>query len=132
MELFGDVELADRLELLAYNSLPGACTPDFFAHQYDQQANQVNVSVAKRGFDNSETANLYGFAPHYPCCTFNMHHGWPRLVENIWMATPDAGLAAVAYGPCRVTAKVADGQAVTVEEMTDYPFKGDIRSTEYG
>jgi hypothetical protein len=126
MELFGDVELADRLELLAYNSLPGACTPDFFAHQYDQQANQVNVSVAKRGFDNSETANLYGFAPHYPCCTFNMHHGWPRLVENLWMATPDAGLAAVAYGPCRGAVKVADGQTVAIVETTDYPFKGDI------
>ena len=88
-EIFGDVSLADRLELLAYNSLPGACTADRFFHQYDQQANQVNVSVAKRGFDNSETANLYGVAPHYPCCSFNGHHAWPRLVEHLWMATPD-------------------------------------------
>jgi hypothetical protein len=126
LEIFGEVELADRLELLAYNSLPGTCTPDFFAHQYDQQANQVNVSIATRGFDNTDTANLFGFAPHYCCCTFNMHHGWPRLVENLWMATPDAGLAAVAYGPCRVAAKAADGQTVAIAETTDYPFKEEI------
>jgi hypothetical protein len=127
MELFGRVDLADRLESLAYNSLPGACTPDFFSHQYDQQANQVNVSVAKRGFDNSETANLYGFAPHYPCCSYNMHAAWPRLVENMWMASPDGGLAAVVYGPCKLKSKLSDGQTVAVEETTDYPFKGDIR-----
>jgi uncharacterized protein len=126
-EIFGETSLADRLELLAYNSLPGACTPDYFFHQYDQQANQVNVSVAKRGFDNSETANLYGVAPHYPCCMYNMHHGWPRLVEHLWMATHDQGLVAVAYGPCRATAKVADGQSVTIIETTDYPFDGEIR-----
>ena len=126
-EIFGECSLADRLELLAYNSLPGGCTADFFFHQYDQQANQVNVSVAKRGFDNSETANLYGVAPHYPCCSFNWHHAWPRFVEHLWMATPDRGLAAVVYGPSRVEAVVADGQPVTITETTDYPFDGRIR-----
>jgi uncharacterized protein len=126
-EIFGEVSLADRLELLAYNALPGGCTADFFYHQYDQQANQVNISVAKRGFDNSETANLYGLAPHYPCCSFNWHHAWPRLVEHLWMATPDRGLVAVAYGPCRVETTVADGQSVSITETTDYPFDGSIR-----
>jgi uncharacterized protein len=126
-EIFGEVSLADRLESLAYNALPGACTADLFFHQYDQQANQVNVSVAKRGFDNSETANLYGIAPHYPCCSFNRHQAWPRLVEHLWMASPDGGLAAVAYGPCRVETTVAAGQSVTIVETTDYPFDGQIR-----
>ncbi len=126
-EIFGDVSLADRLELLAYNSLPGTCTADYFFHQYDQQANQVDVSPAKRGFDNNEAANIYGVAPHYPCCAFNMHHAWPRLVEHLWMASPDGGLAAVAYGPCRVSARAGDGRDVTIVETTDYPFDGEIR-----
>ncbi len=39
--ILGEAALADRLELLAYNAQPGACTPDYWAHQYDQQANQV-------------------------------------------------------------------------------------------
>jgi hypothetical protein len=126
-EIFGEVSLADRLELLAYNSLPGACTGDYFFHQYDQQANQVDVSPAKRGFDNNEAANIYGVAPHYPCCSFNMHHAWPRFVEHLWMATPDVGLAAAAYGPSRVAAKAGDGRDVTIVETTEYPFDGEIR-----
>src|SRR6476646_3328812 len=39
------------------------------------------------------------------------------------MATPDAGLAAVVYGPSEVTTTVRGGTPVTVEETTDYPFR---------
>jgi len=127
-EIFGEVSLADRLELLVYNAIPGAMTPDMWAHQYDQQANQVEVSDAPRDWDNSSTANMYGLTPHYPCCLSNMHHGWPRFVEYMWMATHDNGLAAVAYGPSRVRARVGEeGRKVTIVEETDYPFDGTIR-----
>lgn len=128
IEILGDPALADRLELLAYNGNPGACTPDYWAHQYDQQANQVLCSVAKRAWSsNSDTANLYGLEPNFGCCTANMHQGWPKLVAHLWMATHDQGLAAVAYGPSKVKAKVADGTEVTIEEVTDYPFDETIR-----
>jgi len=127
-EIFGEVSLADRLESLVYNSIPGAMTPDMWAHQYDQQANQVLVSNAKRDWDNSSTANMYGLVPHYPCCLSNMHHGWPRFVEYLWMASHDNGLVAVAYGPSRVTAKVGvAGSEVVITEETGYPFDGTIR-----
>jgi DUF1680 family protein len=56
-----------------------------------------------------------------------MHQGWPKFVSHMWMGTQDDGLAAVAYGPCRVTAKVADGAEATITEVTDYPFDGVIR-----
>jgi len=129
--VLGDVALADRLELLAYNANPGTCTADYWAHQYDQQANQVLVSVAKRQWStNSDFSNLYGLEPNYGCCTANMHQGWPKFVSHMWMATPDQGLAAVAYGPNRVTAKVGQaGDEVTVTQETDYPFAGPIRMT---
>jgi len=130
VKAFGDVGFADRLELLAYNANPGACTPDYWAHQYDQQANQVLVSVAKRKWStNSNTSNLYGLEPNYGCCTSNMHQGWPKFVSHMWMATQDNGLAAIAYGPSEVRAKVADGVEVTLTEETDYPFDGRIRFT---
>ncbi|MBD3346142.1 MAG: hypothetical protein GF401_13880 [Chitinivibrionales bacterium] len=129
-EIFGDITLADRLESIVYNSIPGAFTPDMWAHQYDQQANQVLVDRSKRVFDNSETANCYGLTPHYPCCLSNMHQGWPRFVENMWMATHDNGVIAVAYGPSEVTARVgAAGTEVVISEETEYPFKGSIAFT---
>ena len=92
-----------------------------------QQANQVLVDVQKRVFDNNPSANIYGITPHFPCCLSNMHHGWPRFIENMWMATNDCGLIAVAYGPNYVTARVGKGRTVVIHEQTDYPFKGIIR-----
>jgi len=128
--VLGDVALADRLELLAYNANPGACTADYWAHQYDQQANQVLVSKAKRHWQtNGDMANVYGLEPNFGCCTANMHQGWPKYVAHLWMATHDQGLAAVAYGPNRVKAKVADGAEVTITQETDYPFGGTINFT---
>ncbi len=130
MAALGNVAFADRLEMLAYNANPGTWTADCWAHQYDQQANQVHVSVAKRNWtNNSDWANIYGLEPHYGCCTANMHQGWPKFVAYMWMATHDQGLAAIAYGPSRVTARVADGPEVTIVQRTDYPFDGRVRLT---
>lgn len=125
--LFGDVSLADRLEYLAYNALPGTMTADGWAHQYDQQSNQILVSVAKRDWStNRDESNIYGLMPNYPCCLANMHQGWPKLVQHMWMATHDRGLMAAVYGPSTVTASVADGAVVRITQETDYPFEGSI------
>ena len=111
------------MERIAYNALPAAFTPDMWAHQYDQQANQVLCTVAERQWtSNSETSNIFGLEPNYGCCTANFHQGWPKLMKSLWMATADDGLAAVAYAPCRVTARV-NGSEVTITEDTEYPFR---------
>jgi hypothetical protein len=127
-EIFGDNKLADRLELLTFNALPGATTPDMWAHQYDQQSNQVVVSAAKREWTtNGDYSNIYGLMPDFACCLANMHQGWPKFVESMWMATNDNGLIAVTYGPSRVKAIVGNGREVTILEETDYPFTGRIK-----
>jgi hypothetical protein len=129
-EALGSVCLADRLEQLMFNAFPGTCTPDLWAHQYDQQANQVLVSPDKRNWHwNDENANIYGFSPNYPCCLANMHSPFPRYVEYMWMATGDNGLVAAAYGPCQVKARVASGMDVRVREETSYPFSDRVRFT---
>ena len=126
-EILGDPAAGDRIESLAYNTWPGQMSADMWCHQYDLQANQVVVSVAERGWDNNAWANIYGLEAHWTCCLANKHHGWPRLVKSLWMATHDNGLFG-AYGPCDVTAKVGqDGQRVTITEETEYPFDGKIR-----
>jgi hypothetical protein len=130
IEILGDPQLADRLELLAYNSLPGTMTPDCWAHQYDQQANQVLVSDAPREWStNGNTSNVYGLMPNYPCCLANLHQGWPKLVQTMWMATHDQGLAAIVYGPCEVRATVGKNVDVRITEETDYPFDDAIKFT---
>ena len=99
----GGVALADRLERIAYNALPATLSADMWSHQYDQQANQVLCSLNRRRWvSNGPESNLFGLEPNFGCCTANLHQGWPKLVASLWMASPDDGLAAVAYGPSKV------------------------------
>ncbi|MFA5819777.1 MAG: beta-L-arabinofuranosidase domain-containing protein [Bacteroidales bacterium] len=128
--IFGDNTLADRIELLTYNALPGTTTPDMWSHQYDQQSNQVLVSGVKRDWStNGDYSNIYGLMPNFACCLANMHQGWPKFVESMWMATNDNGLALVSYGPSVVRARVGKGKEVTITEETDYPFNGSVNLT---
>jgi len=124
IEITGDVKLADRLEKLAFNSLPGTCTADYWGHQYDQQANQVLVSIAPRPWSsNNPESNVYGTEPYFGCCTANGHQGWPKFTQSLWMATPDGGLAAISYAPCKVDALAGQKIPVTVEVQSNYPFE---------
>lgn len=130
IQTFGDPAFGDRLEKIAYNALPATFSADMWTHQYDQQANQVLCTIDRRAWtNNGDDSNIFGLEPNYGCCTSNMHQGWPKFVANLWMATPDDGLAAVAYGPCRVTARVRGGAEITIREDTDYPFGQTIRLT---
>jgi hypothetical protein len=70
---------------------------------------------------------MYGMNPHgHRCCQHNSGHGWPYFNHHLWYASEGDGLAAFLYAPCRVTAKVADGVEVLIEEQTRYPFEDSI------
>lgn len=127
LPITGDGYYADYLEKVAYNVLPTQHNDDFTRKQYFQQANQVIITDEKRNFFNDEYSRIvYGVLTGYPCCTTNMHQGWPKFVQNLWYATADNGLAALVYGPSEVTALVADGQEVSFVEETGYPFRDKI------
>jgi hypothetical protein len=124
LSVFGDAAFGDRLERVAFNALPATFTPDMWAHQYDQQVNQVQCTVNPDHMwtTNGPESNLYGLEPNYGCCTANMHQGWPKLAAHLWMKTPDDGLAAVVYAPSE--ARFRSGEVpVTVAMDTDYPFR---------
>ncbi|MDZ7637174.1 MAG: glycoside hydrolase family 127 protein [Bryobacterales bacterium] len=127
LSLLGDPMLGDRLERAAFNALPATLSGDMWTHQYDQQPNQVLCTRHPRKWTtNGPDSNLFGLEPNFGCCTANYHQGWPKYVVNQWMATPDGGLAAMAWGPNRVVAMVRDGREVRIETETDYPFRGEV------
>lgn len=127
LSVFGDAAFGDRLEKIAFNALPATFTPDMWAHQYDQQVNQVQCIINKDHCwtTNGPESNLYGLEPNFGCCTADLSQGWPKFAAHLWMKTIDGGLAAVAYAPSAVRTKM-HGVNVTVVLDTEYPFRNTL------
>jgi hypothetical protein len=122
--------LADRLEMIAFNALPATFSPDMWAHQYDQQVNQIQCTINPDHMwtTNGPESNLYGLEPNYGCCTSNMHQGWPKFASHLAMAAPEDGLALVAYAPSEI--RFRSGEVpVRVSVDTDYPFRETLSLT---
>ncbi|MGH9694004.1 MAG: beta-L-arabinofuranosidase domain-containing protein, partial [Bryobacteraceae bacterium] len=127
--ILGASRIADRLEKVAYNALPGTLSNDMWSHQYDQQPNQIACTRAHRQWStNGPDSNLFGLEPNFGCCTANLHQGWPKLLSSLWMATPDGGLVTAVYAPSRVHTKL-NGVGVVIDEETEYPFRGTVQFT---
>ncbi|MFB6341304.1 beta-L-arabinofuranosidase domain-containing protein [Saccharicrinis sp. FJH62] len=128
LQITGDNQFAEHLERIAFNALPAQVTDDFMNRQYFQQVNQVKVSKHIRNFDINHNGldNCFGLLNGYPCCTSNMHQGWPKFTQNLWYATADKGLAKVVYAPSKVRALVGDSVEVSLVEDTYYPFENSV------
>ncbi|WP_020595753.1 beta-L-arabinofuranosidase domain-containing protein [Spirosoma panaciterrae] len=131
LEITGDVAYADQLEKVAFNALPTQASDDYMTRQYFQQANQVMATRHIRNFDvnHGGTDLCFGLLSGYPCCTSNMHQGWPKFVQNLFYATADKGIAALVYSPSEVTMTVGNNTTVSVKEETVYPFEETIKFT---
>ncbi len=131
LEITGNIKYADHLEKITFNTLPAQVSDDFVTHQYFQQANQIMATRKTRNFEvNHHGTDLcYGVLTGFPCCTSNMHQGWPKFTQNLFYATQDKGVAALVYSPSEVRLKVANDISVSIIEETDYPFKENIKFT---
>jgi hypothetical protein len=129
----GDPIWADRVEDLAFNSLPASLDQRQKGIHYITSANsiaQLDRPGSQAQFQNGFAMQAYMLGiDNYRCCPHNYGQGWPYYVEEMWAATPDNGLAAQLHGPSRVTARVGDGTAVTVTADTTYPFSDTITLT---
>lgn len=130
-KITGNLDYVDLLERIAFNALPTQISDDFMARQYFQQANQVYISRSERNFDinHGQTDLVFGLLTGYPCCTSNLHQGWPKFVQNLWYSTPNGGLAALSYGPSTVESVVGKDVPIKITEQTTYPMGNTIRFT---
>ena len=130
LRISGDPFWADHCEEVAFNTAPAAFMPDYRALRYLTSPNMVTSDRHNHapGIENRGPFLLMNPLSHR-CCQHNHSHGWPYYAENLWLATPDNGLCAALYVPNTVTAKVADGAEVTINEETRYPFEERVRFT---
>jgi len=135
LAITGDPAFGDRLEKLACNALPGTLTDDMWAHQYNQEPNQVECSLHHKPWvSDGPESNLFGLEPNFGCCTANFHQGWPKFAASLFLLSGEQasdqgdGLIAAAYAPCEVHTMVR-GTAVHIAEETLYPFRGTVKLT---
>ncbi len=123
LKITGDLTWADRCENVAFNTFPPALTADLKGLHYITSPNACRLDSKNKAPGIQNGGAMLSYNPHsYRCCQHNVAHGWPYFAEHLWMATPDNGLAAVFYAASEVTAKVGDGQPVTIKAKTCYPF----------
>ena len=127
LRITGDIFWADHLEEIAFNSYPATVSPDFKAVRYITSPNMVLSDSESHGPGIANWGPFLNFNPFSSrCCQHNHTQGWPYFTENLWMATPDNGLAAVVYAPSIVNAKVGDNTQISINNITKYPFDDDL------
>ncbi|GAB3659616.1 glycoside hydrolase family 127 protein [Echinicola sediminis] len=130
LRVTGDPFWADHAEEVAYNIYPAAVMPDFKSLHYITSPNMVLLDAENHAPGIANSGPFLMMNPFSSrCCQHNHSQGWPYLVENLWMATPDNGLVAVIYGPSEVKAKVGEGEEIHIKEQTHYPFRESLNFT---
>ena len=123
-DLTNDAYWLDRLERLAFNALPATISDDMWAHQYDQQVNQLNCSVHnKKSYfrTNSVEANVFGLEPHFGCCTANFGQGWPLFALSAFSYYGDSIQINI---PLSATINLDNGLVLKCE--SEYPFRNKV------
>lgn len=126
----GDPMWAEHCEDVAFNSYPASMMPDMKSLRYITCPNHVQSDSENHrpGIDNGGPfLSMNPFSSR--CCQHNHAQGWPYFIENLLMATPDNGAAAVIYGASEANVKVGDGTEVKITTDTQYPFEDEIRFT---
>jgi len=130
LRITGDIFWADHAEEVAFNTYPAALNADFKSLRYITSPNMVLNDTENHSPGIQNRGPFLMMNPFSSrCCQHNHTQGWPYFAENLWMATPDNGIAAVIYAASQVTIKVGDGTEVQIHEQGNYPFEESLSFT---
>jgi hypothetical protein len=119
----GIASLGDRVERIWFNAAQGARTPDGHAISYLTNDNRVRCDGRSPDGTRAEPRNKLSptHADVAVCCVPNAANVAALFVRGMWMRRGPDTLAALLYGPCRVSTTVS-GVTVHLDERTGYPF----------
>ena len=123
--LTNDTYYLDRLEKLTFNALPASCLENMWAHQYDQQVNQIACVPFKKKVifkTNTNDANVFGLEPNYGCCTANFGQGWPLFALSAFSKCKDGIQINI---PLNAKIFLDDNRYLLCD--SEYPFRNKIR-----
>ncbi len=126
VQKFGAAKYADAAEHLWINAGQGSRTPDGTAVVYCSPENRLSV--------NDEIGRRQRFSPTHQqtavCCNPNATRVAAYYIANSWLRPSGAepAIAAMLYGPSELATDIA-GTAVAIEEITLFPYAGDVELT---
>ena len=123
----GMASFGDKVERLWFNAAQGSRLPDGSAITYLTSENRFHCDGLlpdDMGWDAS-----IKFSPTHTdvavCCNPNATNVASIYVQGMWMRHAGGGLAALLYGPCKVSTMLGDVR-VSIEERTRYPFDNTV------
>jgi len=122
--LTGDNEYADMAERLVFNAAMAARQSNGKGIGY-LSADNLYAATKEKGvrWDYSATHDDAAV-----CCIPNAGRILPYHISRMWTKINENTLAAVFYGPCRLTTEM-EGHKIEITEQTGYPFDDIIRFT---
>jgi DUF1680 family protein len=123
LRLTGDPRAADELELSTWNAVLGAQNASGRWWTYN-----TPMDGERKASAHDIVFQARAGSPELNCCSVNGPRGLGVLADWAVMRAPD-GLALNYYGPCSVTAPLASGRKVRLDQETDYPRGGTVRLT---
>jgi hypothetical protein len=121
----GVASIGDSIERIWFNAAQGARLANGKAITYLADDNRMRCDGTTPDGATRDPRNK--FSPTHAdvavCCNPNATNVAPLYVRGMWMRhRGTGGLAAVLYGPCKVSTKVHDVR-IDIEEKTNYPFE---------
>lgn len=135
LEATGDAKWADLIEKICFNAGMGSVTKDFKSHQYYSGPNQCIADSMSSHWNSHvwfcrESTYRMAYRLNFGvfCCTGNINRLLPVFSSRMWMTKGDDGIVASLYSPSTYTTKIGkNGEEVTIDEMTNYPFDENVK-----
>ncbi len=124
-EISGESFVYDIAEGYAYNNLPNCYTYDISGYCYYQMQNQVMATRGTHGFLNDHGDSCALGISGFECCFSNLHMGYPKFVQYMWMKENEDTLVLTMYGENEINTKI-NNKSVVFEQITSYPYADKI------
>lgn len=127
----GNATVGDAIENIFYNAAQGSRNPNHSCIAYLKTDNSFEMLGTKNGeIEPNRKQTRYKYSPAHQdvavCCNPNAGRISPYFVQNSWMKENETTLAATLLMP-NVLETTIIGNKVKIENITEYPFKNELK-----
>jgi len=123
----GELKAAEEIETIYYNAAQGSRHPEHSCIAYLKTDNSYEMLGVKNGeIEPGRNQTRYKYSPVHQdvavCCIPNAGRISPYFLQSCWLKEGENRLVAAVLGPNELQTSIQN-VPVTVEEVTEYPYK---------